>query len=266
MSREVVEVGFHVPTHAACRSEAAGGGRVLPGRAGRGPAHAGQRQLRGHARPGRHVLRAGLRARLRQERPGDEGALAAPGPGHLGHGDRAQPRARDPLLLALARAGLRPARGRGRAPSTAVSLTIMDVTDIQAPSVIYRGPLRYVGARPLGFLGRGERRSFSFLAERPAGGPSPVVTAELPGVSPDDVEISVVGETLTIHGDRKSEEVDEKATYHRQERACGQFNRSIELPFMVESDKVSAKLEKGLLTITLPRAEQDKPRRISVNS
>ena len=63
--------------------------------------------------------------------------------------------------------------GGGRL-STAVSLTIMDVTDIEAPSVIYRGPLRYVGARPLGFLGRGERRSFSFLAERPAGGPSPV--------------------------------------------------------------------------------------------
>jgi HSP20 family protein len=97
-------------------------------------------------------------------------------------------------------------------------------------------------------------------------GESAMVTAELPGVSPEDVEISVVGETLTIHGDRKSEEVDEKATYHRQERACGQFNRSIELPFIVESDKVSAKLEKGLLTITLPRAEQDKPRRISVNS
>jgi hypothetical protein len=63
--------------------------------------------------------------------------------------------------------------GGGRL-STAVAVTIMDVSDIAAPSVIYRGPLRYVGARPLGFLGRGERRSFSFLAERPAGGRSPV--------------------------------------------------------------------------------------------
>ena len=59
--------------------------------------------------------------------------------------------------------------GGGRL-STAVSLTVMDVTDIASPAVIYRGPLRFVGARPLGFLDPGARRSFSFLAERPGAG------------------------------------------------------------------------------------------------
>ena len=59
--------------------------------------------------------------------------------------------------------------GGGRLTS-AVALTVMDVSDISAPSVVYRGPLRYVGARPLGFLDPGARRSFSFVAERPAGG------------------------------------------------------------------------------------------------
>ena len=60
--------------------------------------------------------------------------------------------------------------GGGRL-STAISLTLMDMTDIASPSVVYRGPLRFAGARPLGFLAPGERRSFSFLAERPGGGP-----------------------------------------------------------------------------------------------
>lgn len=69
--------------------------------------------------------------------------------------------------------------GGGRLTS-AMALTVMDVTDVSAPTVVYRGPLRHVGARPLGFLDPGARRSFSFLAELPAGGRSPVA----PGVDP----------------------------------------------------------------------------------
>ena len=93
-----------------------------------------------------------------------------------------------------------------------------------------------------------------------------VVLAELPGVEPAAVEISVVAETLTIQSERNPQEVGEKTTYHRQERTCGKFNRSIQLPFPINSEKVEAKLENGLLTIRLPRAEEDKPRRISVRS
>ncbi|MBA4421020.1 MAG: Hsp20/alpha crystallin family protein [Anaerolinea sp.] len=91
-----------------------------------------------------------------------------------------------------------------------------------------------------------------------------VVTAEVPGVDIKDLEISVVGNNLTISGSREAEFTDENTTYHRQERTCGYFSRGIELPLPVEADKAEASLVNGLLTITLPRAEADKPRRISV--
>lgn len=93
-----------------------------------------------------------------------------------------------------------------------------------------------------------------------------VVLAELPGVDPADLEISVIAETLTIQSERQPQELGEKTTYHRQERTCGKFNRSIQLPFPVNQEQVQAKLENGLLTVRLPRAEEDKPRRISVRS
>ncbi len=93
-----------------------------------------------------------------------------------------------------------------------------------------------------------------------------MVTAELPGVSSDDLDISVVSQTLTLKGDRKAEELDECCQYHRQERGNGHFSRSIELPFPVEADKVEALFDRGILTITLPRAESDKPRKIVVRN
>lgn len=93
-----------------------------------------------------------------------------------------------------------------------------------------------------------------------------VITAEVPGVAIKDLEISVMGTNLTISGNREPEFTDENTTYHRQERVCGYFSRGIELPFPVEADKVEASLMNGLLTITLPRTEADKPRRISVKT
>jgi HSP20 family protein len=93
-----------------------------------------------------------------------------------------------------------------------------------------------------------------------------VVTAELPGVNVADLEINVVGETLTLSGGRKPVELPKDAVYHRQERGMGKFTRTIELPFAVESGKVQATLEKGILRILLPRAEQDKPRKILVKA
>lgn len=93
-----------------------------------------------------------------------------------------------------------------------------------------------------------------------------VVTAELPGVSPDQIDLSVVGETLTITGSRPEEKIEEGAEYTRHERICGEFSRSISLAYPVEADKVTATFDKGVLTITLPRAEEDKPRKISVKA
>lgn len=91
-----------------------------------------------------------------------------------------------------------------------------------------------------------------------------MVTAELPGVNPDDLDISVVGETLTLSGKRTLPEPGEDITWHRHERWHGEFSRSMELPFSIDVDNVDATFKNGVLSITLPRAEEDKPKRISV--
>jgi len=91
-----------------------------------------------------------------------------------------------------------------------------------------------------------------------------VVTAELPGVDPAKVDISVVGNTLTISGTRDADPLKEGESYHRQERHYGRFSRSLQLPFHVEAGNVEARYERGVLRITLPRAEADKPRKIAV--
>ena len=93
-----------------------------------------------------------------------------------------------------------------------------------------------------------------------------IITAEIPGVEIDDVNISVTGDILTLSGVRRPEETGEEVRYHRNERGHGEFKRSIQLPFPVEADKVEATFDKGVLAIELPRAEADKPRRITVKS
>ncbi|MBI4850087.1 MAG: Hsp20/alpha crystallin family protein [Nitrospirae bacterium] len=91
-----------------------------------------------------------------------------------------------------------------------------------------------------------------------------MVTVEIPGVEPEGVEIEVTGDTLTFRFERKPEELKEGETYTRKERWYGQFSRSIELPFNVQADKVVAKFSKGILYMELPRAEAEKPKKISV--
>src|SRR3990172_2759608 len=93
-----------------------------------------------------------------------------------------------------------------------------------------------------------------------------VVTTEVPGIDPNALEISVVKDTLTLRGSRKAEELKEGESYHRQERWNGQFTRTLELPFPVNADKVEARFAKGILYISLPRAEAYKPRKITVKS
>jgi len=92
------------------------------------------------------------------------------------------------------------------------------------------------------------------------------VTTEVPGIQPEDIDISVVGETLTLSGERRPEELQEGARYHRQERGYGKFTRSVQLPFPVDVNKVEATFKNGVLQIALPRAEADKPRKIVVKS
>lgn len=92
------------------------------------------------------------------------------------------------------------------------------------------------------------------------------VTVELPGVDPKEVALSVVRKTLTLKGSRTPEETKEGESYHRHERWSGSFSRTIDLPFLIHAEKVVAKFNKGVLTINLPRAEEDKPRKIVVKS
>ena len=90
------------------------------------------------------------------------------------------------------------------------------------------------------------------------------VKAEIPGVHSEDLEISIEGETLAIKGERKAPAEKEKVSYHRRELEYGKFNRSITLPTRVAIEKISARTENGILSICLPKAEEVKPRQITV--
>jgi HSP20 family protein len=91
-----------------------------------------------------------------------------------------------------------------------------------------------------------------------------IITSELPGIDGEKVDISVNGKSITMRGSRKSEEACEGECYHRQERWQGQFTRTIDLPYLIDTEKVEARFNKGVLHLTVPRAEADKPRKIAV--
>lgn len=87
------------------------------------------------------------------------------------------------------------------------------------------------------------------------------VRAEIPGVSLSDLEITLMDKSLLLKGERKSEE----GQFFRQERPVGAFQRVVRLNLPVDREKVSAKLENGILLVTLPRAEESRPKKISIN-
>jgi HSP20 family protein len=91
-----------------------------------------------------------------------------------------------------------------------------------------------------------------------------ILTAQLPGVGPEEVDLSITGETLTIRGDRKRAEGVSEDHYRRQERHFGRWTRTITLPDRVNSTNVSASFANGVLTVSLPKAEEAKPRQINV--
>lgn len=90
--------------------------------------------------------------------------------------------------------------------------------------------------------------------------------AELPGVEPSDIEVTVQGSTLTIKGERKAPEPGSDKMLHRAERWHGKFERAIELPYSVDAEMVCAQSKNGVLTIGLPKAEAHKPRKITIAS
>ena len=93
-----------------------------------------------------------------------------------------------------------------------------------------------------------------------------VVKASLPGITPEDLEITYNNNLLTIKGEVKEEKDVEEQRYHLRERRYGSFTRSISLPSSVKADAIEASYEAGVLTLHLPKAEEAKPKRIPVHS
>ena len=91
-----------------------------------------------------------------------------------------------------------------------------------------------------------------------------IVKASVPGVAPEDVEVTLSDNVLTIKGEMKEDKEIKEETYHVRERRFGQFVRSVTLPMPVNADKIEAINENGVLTLTLPKAESTKPKRIEV--
>lgn len=93
-----------------------------------------------------------------------------------------------------------------------------------------------------------------------------IVRTEVPGIDTENIDVSIVNETLTIRGTRAEETGKGSVSCHRKERDFGHFVRSLQLPFEVDGDRVKARFAEGVLEITLPRAEASKPRKIGVVS
>ncbi len=89
--------------------------------------------------------------------------------------------------------------------------------------------------------------------------------AELPGVNPDEVEIRVEDNTLYLKGERKFEKEVKEQSYHRVERTYGTFTRTFSLPNSIDADKVTASYKDGVLTLTMPKKEEAKPKTIKIN-
>ncbi|MBN2804934.1 MAG: Hsp20/alpha crystallin family protein [Deltaproteobacteria bacterium] len=122
-------------------------------------------------------------------------------------------------------------------------------------------------------FGSGNRELFSFNSSGvfPAfniydEGDNLVISAEIPGIDVKELDISATGNSLTVKGERKAPLVDEKASFHRQERGHGVFSRTISLPLDIDADKVDAEYKLGVLKITLPKAKEARPRKIEIKA
>jgi HSP20 family protein len=93
-----------------------------------------------------------------------------------------------------------------------------------------------------------------------------MVKAELPGLEAKDIDVDISGDVLTLRGDKKMEEEKKEERYYCRERFSGSFQRSFQLPSRVQSDKVDAKFENGVLTVNLPKSEESKQKKIEIKA
>ena len=91
-----------------------------------------------------------------------------------------------------------------------------------------------------------------------------IVKAELPGLSKEDIKISLRPDSITISGERKKEKEEKGKTYHRVEMLYGKFARTIQLPEEIQPDKAKAEYKNGILTVILPKSEKSKPKEIEI--
>lgn len=91
-----------------------------------------------------------------------------------------------------------------------------------------------------------------------------IIDAELPGVDPKDVDVSVRGDELTLRGKVNMQEATGKETYQRRERPAGEFVRTLQLPFRADPNGVKANYRNGILRLNVPRSEEEKPKKIAV--
>ena len=91
------------------------------------------------------------------------------------------------------------------------------------------------------------------------------VTAELPGVKQEEVDITITDDVLTLKGEKKEEKEVKEKNYHRIERSYGSFQRSIGLPTGVQADKAKATYEDGILRVTVPKVQEAKPKQIKID-
>ena len=92
------------------------------------------------------------------------------------------------------------------------------------------------------------------------------VMASIPGINPDDLNVTLEENVLTIQGETKDDQTIDEGNYHIRERRYGSFSRSVRFPVPVEGEKVEAQYENGVLTLTIPKAEAVKPKRITVKA
>jgi len=92
-----------------------------------------------------------------------------------------------------------------------------------------------------------------------------IVKAEVPGMEPKDIDISLSDEILTIRGEKKQEREDKEENYHLIERSYGRFSRSIQLPRDIQSENIRAVYKNGILKITLPKSQEAKKKEIKIN-
>ena len=92
-----------------------------------------------------------------------------------------------------------------------------------------------------------------------------VLRADLPGVREEDINVELEEDVLTISGERRAEHEERKEGYYRVERASGRFSRSLTLPDGIDPDSIEAQFENGVLTVTIPKPEERRPRRVAIS-